>query len=290
MCGNSRSHEGVRKARRKTWAPLDLGRIPAPIQTIELLPPEMAQECPLPVCCPWRQGANPHAPWAPTFCDASVRYEAISRGVGSYPFTTVFICIPIILITESIVVGRVAYREYLDTETYWKLFPYDYCSITHNQPEEFALPGTAAFTVLKPPFFIPKLDHLSESDCRTLLMLYNGDPSACTPVDCAAFMPPVAVSTPPTRTTLSVTKGPSPANTTMSLDAADTTMRTTQPTAEFLKDNSKSATKKTGVVDSVTGAPTSIACPSVVCPVCTCATHAPCPTTAARPMIKVHFR
>ncbi|GAU97116.1 hypothetical protein RvY_08469 [Ramazzottius varieornatus] len=86
--------------------------------------------------------------------------------------------------------GRASYRKYSPSEASWQLFPYDYCSITHQQQSDHALPGTVAFSVLEPPYFIPKLNRLSEYDCRLILILYGGDPSACSKLNCSALALP----------------------------------------------------------------------------------------------------
>ena len=77
--------------------------------------------------------------------------------------------------------GGNAYRLYTAAEAIWALFPYDYCSVTHAAQTDYAQPGKLAFMVLQAPFFIPKLNRLSETDCRLLLLLYSGDPAACSP-------------------------------------------------------------------------------------------------------------
>ena len=41
------------------------------------------------------------------------------------------------------------------------------------------------FTVLKTPFYIPKLGRLSECDCKDLSILYECDSSKCEPLNCA---------------------------------------------------------------------------------------------------------
>ena len=80
-----------------------------------------------------------------------------------------------------------SYRLYNTSEALWTLFPYDYCSITHNQPGDYAVSGTQVFTVKAPPQAIPKLDQLSNIDCQILSMIYQCDKSLCPPRKFAAF-------------------------------------------------------------------------------------------------------
>lgn len=71
-----------------------------------------------------------------------------------------------------------SYRKYEVTEAYWERYPYDYCSITHNQPRDYAVPGTVGFTVVNNPPAIPKWDVLSTSDCKIIGTIYNC-PTSC---------------------------------------------------------------------------------------------------------------
>ncbi|GAU95293.1 hypothetical protein RvY_06937-2 [Ramazzottius varieornatus] len=77
-------------------------------------------------------------------------------------------------------------------ESTLNLCDYDYCSITHIQPEEFALPGTKTFTVKKFPFTIPKKEELSGCDCREIAELYKCNSDICMITDCDAATPAVA--------------------------------------------------------------------------------------------------
>ena len=77
-----------------------------------------------------------------------------------------------------------AYNKYTTTDALWTLFPYDYCSCTHNQPSDFSMPGTPAFTIpaTAPVRFIPQpqLCTLSKTDCQLISMMYGCDSSQCT--------------------------------------------------------------------------------------------------------------
>ncbi|OQV17552.1 hypothetical protein BV898_08323 [Hypsibius exemplaris] len=79
-----------------------------------------------------------------------------------------------------------AYRFYNGSEANWALFPYDYCSITHNQPSDYANSGTQGFTVISDPKAIPKLDKISNTDCKLLSMIYSCPAANCDPMDCVA--------------------------------------------------------------------------------------------------------
>ncbi|GAV04939.1 hypothetical protein RvY_15139, partial [Ramazzottius varieornatus] len=117
------------------------------------------------------------------------------------------------------------YRPFTAQEAYWSAFPYDYCSITHNQPAENGRP--AAFTVKKAPFFIPALSRLSNTDCQLISMLYPSqcDRKKCEPLDCAAQVNTVsasnATSTPGSSTAASTT-GPTTTAQTSSQTACPT--------------------------------------------------------------------
>ncbi|XP_055331261.1 low choriolytic enzyme-like [Paramacrobiotus metropolitanus] len=76
-----------------------------------------------------------------------------------------------------------AYRIHESTSEV-NFYPYDYCSITHNQPEEFAKPKTEAFIVKHEPKYIPKLNHLSEIDCKEISEMYDCDPNKCEAMNC----------------------------------------------------------------------------------------------------------
>ncbi|OWA53592.1 hypothetical protein BV898_18013 [Hypsibius exemplaris] len=84
---------------------------------------------------------------------------------------------------------EVAYRLH-PKESFLYLCDYDYCSITHNQPSDFAKPGTFAFTVKNAPHHIPKLDKLSGCDCQELTELYRCKTDVCDFWDCEAQVPP----------------------------------------------------------------------------------------------------
>ena len=73
-----------------------------------------------------------------------------------------------------------AYKPY-DWTLAKAFYPYDYCSVTHNQQEVFAKPGKQAFIVLDPPYRIPVLDQFSEVDCKELSEVYSCDASKCDP-------------------------------------------------------------------------------------------------------------
>ncbi|GAV06301.1 hypothetical protein RvY_16315 [Ramazzottius varieornatus] len=91
------------------------------------------------------------------------------------------------------------------SQAFWGRFPYDYCSITHNQPGDFALPNTAAFTMPAgaSPSFIPKLDRLSLTDCKLLNMLYGCDSSACNQPICTVQATQAGSATTMATTTMS---------------------------------------------------------------------------------------
>ncbi|XP_055350825.1 uncharacterized protein LOC129597360 [Paramacrobiotus metropolitanus] len=197
--------------------------------------------------------------------------------------------------------GIAAYKQHTNREANWQLFPYDYCSVTHNQPEEFSNPGTAAFAVLKPPHFIPKLNRLSESDCKILLMLYSGDPSACTPLNCAGLInPQITTAAPPILNLVPFTPAPpqikaiaEPAETSVTSSpdgttticqtfpttmlTATTTTTTTTPTTTTTTSTTTTTTPATTPTTTTTSpnnttlpSTTSATCPPPVCPVCTC--------------------
>ncbi|OQV17553.1 hypothetical protein BV898_08324 [Hypsibius exemplaris] len=79
-----------------------------------------------------------------------------------------------------------AYRLYQTNEAYWLLFPYDYCSITHNQVKDYANAGTNGFNIINDPKAIPKLDRISNTDCKLLSLIYSCPASNCDPMDCVA--------------------------------------------------------------------------------------------------------
>ncbi|OQV14385.1 Soluble calcium-activated nucleotidase 1 [Hypsibius exemplaris] len=81
-----------------------------------------------------------------------------------------------------------AYTKYSTTEAYWSLFPYDYCSITHNQPSDFAAPGTDAFTVVPGNVVtkMPTVCGLSLIDCKGISMMYGCESSQCGQLPCVA--------------------------------------------------------------------------------------------------------
>ncbi|XP_055352549.1 LOW QUALITY PROTEIN: uncharacterized protein LOC129598594 [Paramacrobiotus metropolitanus] len=88
---------------------------------------------------------------------------------------------------------RMAFRTFPPEAAYSACPYYDYCSITHNQPRDYTQKGSdaAAFVVKQPPYFIPKMSHLSECDCKDITTMYGGDSSVCAKLDCAAQkMPP----------------------------------------------------------------------------------------------------
>ncbi|OQV26019.1 hypothetical protein BV898_00150 [Hypsibius exemplaris] len=133
------------------------------------------------------------------------------------------------LFPENVIpAGQNAYRVYTDIEAVWALFPYDYCSITHASQVDFAKPGKLAFAVLQAPFFIPKLNRLSETDCRLLLLLYGGDPSACSPLVCAGLKgPQLTAGLPNSFSNLSATSLPPSIFTEMTTTESTTTNRPT---------------------------------------------------------------
>ncbi|XP_055338798.1 uncharacterized protein LOC129588547 [Paramacrobiotus metropolitanus] len=91
-----------------------------------------------------------------------------------------------------------AYRKYGTNEAYWALYPYDFCSITHNQPTDFALPGSVAFSVIPGPYNVPKLNQLSNTDCQILSRMYGCPVASCPALDCAAQQLQLASTCDPT--------------------------------------------------------------------------------------------
>ncbi|XP_055338950.1 mucin-2-like [Paramacrobiotus metropolitanus] len=120
-----------------------------------------------------------------------------------------------------------AYRVYTDDEAGTShSCQYDYCSITHNQPSDFAKPGTNAFTVPYPPFYIPKLDQLSACDCIEIKWMYGCDYNSCRNFDCATVTTTTApsnISTVATTVSSDTSGGPTICFSTPSV-TSDTTM------------------------------------------------------------------
>ncbi|GAV05369.1 hypothetical protein RvY_15516 [Ramazzottius varieornatus] len=80
------------------------------------------------------------------------------------------------------------YRQHDLTDTF-STCSYDYCSITHNPETMYTPDGSkVGFTVLKAPFYIPKLTRLSECDCKDLSILYECESSKCEPLNCAGLV------------------------------------------------------------------------------------------------------
>lgn len=76
-----------------------------------------------------------------------------------------------------------AYTKYTNATAWWSSFGYDYCSVTHNQPSDFSVPGTPAFTIpaTAPVTYIPQpqLCTLSKIDCQLISMMYGCDSTQC---------------------------------------------------------------------------------------------------------------
>ncbi|XP_055354860.1 uncharacterized protein LOC129600392 [Paramacrobiotus metropolitanus] len=89
------------------------------------------------------------------------------------------------------------YRRYSTDEAYWQLFPYDYCSITHNQPTDYAMAGTVAFSVAAGarPGCVPALNTISNTDCRLISLMYQCNTSQCAALDCENQHCPSAAAT-----------------------------------------------------------------------------------------------
>ena len=87
------------------------------------------------------------------------------------------------LITLAIGLGmEIAYEKYTTSNVSMPMYPYDYCSITHNDVNDFSTPGRPAFTIKNSEIIaIPKLDRLSEFDCKEICSTYECDPGSCTP-------------------------------------------------------------------------------------------------------------
>ncbi|XP_055354859.1 uncharacterized protein LOC129600391 [Paramacrobiotus metropolitanus] len=170
-----------------------------------------------------------------------------------------------ITVTLSNAVTPSQFTTYLDTQAYIGRFGYDYCSITHNQPTDYAKPGTVVFTVPagKPnsPGCIPKLSNISNTDCQLISLLYGLDATLCKPLNCAAQ------SCVTTTTTTTTTTPTTPTTTT----ALTTTGAST--------DSTTSTTPTTPTTTPTTGTTTAMTCP----------TAATVPTTTPPPTCSVDF-
>ncbi|OQV17550.1 hypothetical protein BV898_08321 [Hypsibius exemplaris] len=96
--------------------------------------------------------------------------------------------------TNNIAAGMAsAYNLYnlnaSNLDAYYGSYAYDLCSITHAQPNDYANPGTAAFTVNAGvmPSMVPKMDMLSLTDCKVLSMLYGCPVASCTQPPCGSM-------------------------------------------------------------------------------------------------------
>ena len=76
---------------------------------------------------------------------------------------------------------QTAYRLYTSVDASWGFYPYDYCSITHNQPSDYAKAGQIAFTVKSGPPAIPHLPQLSQTDCQLIATLHGCPTQHCPP-------------------------------------------------------------------------------------------------------------
>ena len=56
---------------------------------------------------------------------------------------------------------------------------YDLCSITHALETDYAANGQKSFSVKVKPFFVPKIEQLSNSDCKELSTMYKCPASSC---------------------------------------------------------------------------------------------------------------
>ncbi|XP_055354856.1 mucin-2-like [Paramacrobiotus metropolitanus] len=135
-----------------------------------------------------------------------------------------------------------AYNVYSTTDAYWNLYPYDYCSITHNRDTDYAQPGTKAFTVLQAPYCIPRMATISKFDCYYITRNYQCATTVCDALpDCATQTCPstttTSATTPTTPTTPATPTTPTtptttPASTTTgsTTTSTSTTSTTTTPT------------------------------------------------------------
>ncbi|OQV21526.1 putative Carbonic anhydrase 2 [Hypsibius exemplaris] len=83
-----------------------------------------------------------------------------------------------ITVNNSNVLLSTAYLHTV-SDAYWLSLPYDYNSITHNLPTDFAAPGSLAFKVKNPPYKISDKDRLSVYDCQMIAHSYGCDPARC---------------------------------------------------------------------------------------------------------------
>jgi hypothetical protein len=75
---------------------------------------------------------------------------------------------------------EMAYQKY--TTGVSSICPYDYCSITHNKMDDYtSLPGSPVFNVTNAPYFIPRVDQLSECDCKQISATYGCPIDKCVP-------------------------------------------------------------------------------------------------------------
>ncbi|GAU88355.1 hypothetical protein RvY_01066 [Ramazzottius varieornatus] len=120
---------------------------------------------------------------------------------------------------ENILPGmEVAYEKYTVNNVSMPTYPYDYCSITHNDLNDFSTSGSPAFVIKNSAVTsIPKLDRLSEYDCKEICNTYECDASTCAPLDCpqAAALNKPPVQFPPQLTSgdsgmIPVTVSPTP--------------------------------------------------------------------------------
>ncbi|XP_055353826.1 zinc metalloproteinase nas-8-like [Paramacrobiotus metropolitanus] len=85
--------------------------------------------------------------------------------------------------------AEIAFRPH-PVESFLYICNYDYCSVTHNQPSDFAKRGLQMFTVKNAPFYIPKTGRLSGCDCKELTELYGCPSTTCEFFDCESQPPP----------------------------------------------------------------------------------------------------
>ncbi|XP_055354858.1 nuclear pore complex protein DDB_G0274915-like [Paramacrobiotus metropolitanus] len=162
------------------------------------------------------------------------------------------------------------FTVYTDSQAYWGRFGYDYCSITHNQPTDYAKPGTVVFTVPagrpNSPGCIPKLNNISNTDCQLISMFYGLNPGLCLPLNCAA-QSCVTTTTATTTTT--------PLTTTPTTTTASTTTGTSTDTTTLTTISTTTALTTTPTTDTITAV--------------TCPTAATAPTTTVPPTCSVNF-
>ncbi|GAU88695.1 hypothetical protein RvY_01340-1 [Ramazzottius varieornatus] len=97
---------------------------------------------------------------------------------------------------ENVVIKH-SYRLYNTSEANWALRPYDFCSITHNEPSDYAAEGTVAFDILTDPKAVSRSAQISLYDCQLISIMYNCPTTRCQTLDCAAARAAALLTTTP---------------------------------------------------------------------------------------------